>query len=66
MEDELSPIFPPGHPVVTPQGDGRLGRSWTEYGERFALVQLDSGGEWEGFEEELGDGEIDPNSLAQD
>lgn len=65
MEAEPGPIFPPGHPVVTPQGDGRLARSWTEYGERFALVRLDSGDEWEGYEEELGDGEIDPSSLDE-
>ena len=63
MEATLDPIFSPGHPVVTPQGNGWLVRSWAEYGQRFALVQLDSGGEWEGFEEELGDGESDPNSL---
>jgi hypothetical protein len=64
-EQELEPLFPVGHPVVTPRGDGLLQHSWTEAGERLALVRLESDEEWEGFEEELGDGTIDPDAIPQ-
>lgn len=63
--DELEPLFPRGHLVVTPIGDGHLERSWTEGRQRMALVRLDSGEDWEGPEEELGDGTIDPDALCQ-
>jgi hypothetical protein len=65
MTAESDPLFPQGHPVVTPVGDGRIERSWAEGGQRMALVRLDSGERWEGPEEELGDGTIDPNALCQ-
>lgn len=65
MTRRKEPIFPTGHPVVTPEGDGRLLRSWQESRDRIALVRLESGETWEGYEEELGDGTIDPNSLCQ-
>lgn len=61
----MKPLFPREHPVVAPVGNGRIERSWTEGGERMALVRLDSGEEWEGPEEELGDGTIDPDALCQ-
>jgi hypothetical protein len=50
--------------VVTPQGDGHLERSWLSYGERMASVRLASGELWEGPEEELGDGTVDPDQLS--
>lgn len=63
--EELEPLFPRGHPVVTPAGDGHLERGWIERGQRLAVVRLGPGDEWEGPEEELGDGTIDPNVLCQ-
>lgn len=57
-------LFPRHHPVVTPVGDGTIERQWIEYGERMARVKLLSDDYWEGPEEELGDGTIDPADLS--